>query len=332
MKVEMGFCPVKCKVLEMNGCIFVDPANYKNELYTYTFITGDFDLSSIELKSSLDKVQNRINGKVDLDYVSRFVLSMEDGFKFSAPVLFKDGFGKYLVADGIHTIHALQKREVEKINGVFVFSHPNPCEVASLFNSRTNGNSEPMNETLQKAANAYFKDQNSGNFYSAKSYAKKFAIPEDMFNKYLRAAKIKEKLAGAGIASDKIKDPVLEQISRLDQIDESAALQLGKAVADYPVTLLETRKAVDDYLDKTNSMEKKKKSFEEHLLSFKISTDNGQKKRRRNVTKEQKLKEWATKGSNLFDKIDMNKLKMLMKDSSFSQALFKIQKCLSKLK
>lgn len=336
--IEMAFCPVKCKVLEKAGCQYVNPSDYKGELFTYTFTKEPFRLSLIDKKKSQDKVQNRWNGKINPDYVARYALCMEDGDKFPGIVLFKEG-DDWFPADGFHTLEAAEKNGVEYVVGVFMFSAKSPLEVAATFNGRTTGNAEPVAETLEKAVRLYRQREKECLVAgipapTQKSWAAKFLLPESRFNLHYRTTATKRELVAEGVNAEKFEDSTLEAIAKMRGYDRAASITVAKLVSQFGIKSHEVKKLEKDFNDPLKNAQQKQAVIDRYTTTLKIATDNGtlsRKCRSRRKSTETTFKESITKIANLSQKVDVTAIKSLMADTTMASAVTQVQKFLKGL-
>lgn len=321
------------QILEKCGCVMVAPSDYKGDLYTYTYTKEVIDRSDIDQTQSRLYAQNRINGKLDSNVASKYACCLKRGDKFPALVLFKmDNNGRYLKADGNHTDDALRQLGVQKISGVYLFSHPEPFRVAAILNSK-NGFGEDLDDTLERAVADYNlkrkECEDAGKPVPTKtSWAQQWGVPDDQFN---RACKVKEThtfLAFNAVDTARIKhDKTYEHISRVQRFDGAAAVQIANMAAAYELQAKDVEELVNSYLDNSKTTEDKKGYLANAELEIKKRTNNG---KANNATKGQRVKnrspEVMCKDMTILlaqklSTVDINAVQNMMSDEKLKDAV-----------
>jgi hypothetical protein len=328
--MKMKKCDEKEAVIENSGCVFVQPSEFKWEPYTYTFQSTPFSRSDIDQKSSLENAQNRIDGKMNKDYGYKYKNSLEKGHIFPAIVVTKDKNGLIVKSDGFHTDFAMDLLGVEFIEGIYLFSHPDAIDIGAEFNSRTNGVGEKIEETLEKAIRCCnrhkIKCQQTGEpVRPNKTWADKFCIPEEAFNKALRISDLKKDLAKRNIQVDNIKHKTsFDAILKVNNVDKQGACRIATMASMYGLAAETVKELTDDYLDNSLTFEEKSRKLSSMEEKFKKRTNNGKIKSsgiKKRATPELKIKEDLMRISHNAKKIDLDKIKNMIFDNDFKNSI-----------
>lgn len=342
MPTTMKLCVDKKKesVMEDFGCEFVQPSEFNNKPFTYTYTNKPFARSKIDHDRSRTHAQNRVNGKTDPQTVARYQLAMRNGNVFPALVCF-DYEGHTLKADGFHTDEAMQELGVEYVEGIYFFSHPDPFNVAAAFNTRS-GYGESIADITEKAVRLYNLkkkacEESDEPVPVQADWARLFLLPEEHFNKALRRATTAEFLSFNDIKTDKIKHlQTYEYIHKVRGYDESAAVEIARLVANYQLPAIEVEKIVSGYLDSSKSAEAKKEFLRNAEIRIKRTTNNGKssnpKGRRKNRSPEQMIKDGLITLSKKLESVDVDKFQKMIGDDSLRTAIVAVSKFIKSLK
>jgi hypothetical protein len=342
--VRMRACETKESVLEDNGCVMVSPQDFKwDEDFTYTFDPSPFKRSEIDQIASKN-VQVRVSQKLDEPTVNRYSNGIRKGDVFPAIVLFKDESlsSEPVKGDGNHTDAACDHNNVEVIEGVYKFAHPDAHEIAGIFNSRTTGLSENAEDVLEKAVRQYYgakdrAEENGTRLPKKSESAEKYRIAPEAFNRQCRIKDVKEILASKGVKVDNIQhDGSFDVISKICKIDEQAAVKIGRMAVKFALPTKEVRKVSNSYLDGSKGSAAKATYLEKVEESYKRSTSNGTQngggKRSSKRSPEIILKESLVKCAKMSDRIEEKKFKKMMADDMMSESVDLLSKLFRRLK
>lgn len=281
------------QTLEENGCVFVPPADFKHEPYTYTYTRDAFDLSKVDFKKSLEVSQSRLTEKTNEEYIKRYQRHVErikddlqrDGVtkrRFPALVFIKTDDGPFVIGDGHQRYDSFTKEGVQTVTGSYFFAHPKSWWVADKINLAMNGWGEHPSETVKKALAHYLRDcaearESGSREPTLTEYAERYSLKLDRMADAYKFDLYRKRLSKVGIDGEKLDNQSVEALIKVDKVDAAAALKIAQTAVGMRLKAGDVVPVCNDYRDPEKDADAKKMVVDLWVTRVKRNTNNGTK-------------------------------------------------------
>ena len=331
----------KQEAMESQGCYEVPSSEWNDAPHTYAYSGGKFSLADIDLELSKE-VQCRVETKVIAANVSLYATGIKSGNTLPAIVIYKYK-GKWVVADGLHTLLAALSVGVTHVLGIYFVSHPQIEMVIPLFNLRNGQNVTEKEHIVLAAARAYNRREEEckltgGRMLNRKEFAKAWLVDETKFNTKCRVLQAIAflKLSGFDTESQALTlDTTLDKIGSIAEKQPEVAIDIATKVVELSLNGKDTAKLCDIFTtnNKGKTTPQRQQEFKDTVLELELNApkrkfeDKTKVPRAANRPKEQIIRDSMVMIAENFPAADHDKFKeMMATDSTLKDAFRTIVK------